>query len=450
MVYDPAWDMPQLNWKQQGSFEGGSVPPIVEPDAGTQVLIGPIAREWMPWICGALDQLRNPSAWVVADDAHMYDTLRRVDTLLGLICASTGVCTVTEVRLQDCVLQTSTDGGTTWTDAPGWSAGFAACVRDAIPPPPPNPGPDPIQQRACNIAGYLSTVIVSDAIAKAVSDYGTIKVYVDYAKWAVGNALAEEMPYFNLFVQAVFQVYQDLTALNIAEFTAAATDPVLIGLLTCAIYEAIHVDGAVTDANFPAALANVCAVTYGSPDVIVAICAMMTTIGGVNFRALQVTGAYEVFDCTGCGPWCNQVDWRISTGGYALRGAGVYTAGVGWQTTTLGGTGAANVVIQAGASGAGTHDRTSFNLFVQGSANTLFPGGREIDLLNLGVVTRSIILPDIAYPAMTKLAFSFTSTAVDEIIIGWVADGPGAVGTLIAEQDAGPGPSPGLLPPCTL
>src|SRR5579872_180285 len=141
MSYDRAWDMPTINWQQQGSFANGTIPPTVEPDAGTQIMLGPIAQEWMPWICGALDQLRNPSAWIVADDAAMYDTLRRVDTLLGLICGSREGCVPVQTRLNNCVLQTSIDGGVTWVDVPGWASGFGACVRQNMPPPiPPNPG----------------------------------------------------------------------------------------------------------------------------------------------------------------------------------------------------------------------------------------------------------------------------------------------------------------------
>jgi hypothetical protein len=90
MAYDPGWDMPQQNWQQQGSFESGEIPPAVSPDAGTQICIGPIAQEWLGVILGALDQLRNPSTWLVPDDATMYQTLRRVDLLREII--ATGDC----------------------------------------------------------------------------------------------------------------------------------------------------------------------------------------------------------------------------------------------------------------------------------------------------------------------------------------------------------------------
>jgi hypothetical protein len=445
-TYDPAWDMPTLNWKQQGSFEAGAVPPITEPDAGTQIFLGPFAQEWMPYICGALDQLRNPSAWVVADDDAMYNTLRRVDTLLGLICGVRADCVPTETRFLNCVLETSTDGGTTWTPVPGWISDFGNCVRDNIPPPPPNPGPDPTQQRACNISGYIATVIVSDAIVKAVTDYGTTKVYVDYAKWAVSNALAEEMPYLNLFVQAVFQIYQDLTALNIAEFTAASTDPVLIGLLTCAIYQAIKTDGHFTDANFPAALANVCGVTYASPDVITAICAMMTTIGSVNMRALQVTGAYEVYDCTGCGSWCNQELFQDTAGAYSVYATyGGWVIHQGWETTAVDGT---RMALQIHAGPSSVRTATGLQIQVQSSINTLNVGGRQLALRSGGVVVGVVALPDIAYPTPTVLTATFAPTACDEYIINWANDGT-VPAIVFGQQDSGNAPAPGLAEPCT-
>jgi len=96
MAYDPAWDMPRVNWQQQGSFEIPEIPPTYEPDAEPLVCLPPINRYWLPYVMGALDQLRNPSSWLVADDDAMYTTLARVSKLreLSLIHISCG----TDVR----------------------------------------------------------------------------------------------------------------------------------------------------------------------------------------------------------------------------------------------------------------------------------------------------------------------------------------------------------------
>jgi len=336
VVYDPAWDMPQLNWVQQGSFEGGAVPPITEPDAGTQIMLGPIAQEWMPVICGALDQLRNPSAWVVADDDAMYNTLRRVDTLLGLICGNREGCVPTLSRLQDCVLQTSTDGGSTWTDVPGWGDNFAGCVQDALPPPPPIIGPTPIEQRACNIAGFLATEIIEKGLSNAINNWTTDRKLLDFASDISDKVLAEALPLTNLFVQAATDVFNLISAGNIAALQTAMADPDLWSAVTCAIYNAIRTAGEVTDGNYAALVANVCAITYSNADAVSAVCDFVTDIGAPNLRHWQIEGAMDIVDCTDCGTWCYQWDFTVSAGPWivnAAYGEGAWSAGTGWHST---------------------------------------------------------------------------------------------------------------------
>ena len=76
-----------------------------------------------------------------------------------------------------CTLQYSTDGGTTWTDVPGWDSYFADCVGGSTgggggAPPPDVPGLTG-DVLACNMAGYLIQTllrqVVMDAITKVVA-----------------------------------------------------------------------------------------------------------------------------------------------------------------------------------------------------------------------------------------------------------------------------------------
>lgn len=336
-VFDPGWDMPQENWLQQGSYESGEIPPAVSPDAGTPICIGPVAQEWLPLILGALDQLRNPSAWIVADDAAMYQTLGRVDLLREIIATSLGCEVPVQTRLQNCILQTSADGGATWADVPGWTANFANCVRDLLPPPPPVIGPGPIEQHACNLAGFMASELIQSALAKAVAEYGATVTYIDFALWVGQNTFASALPYSYAFAQAVFEAWQVLSAGNIADFRAAVTDPVLLAKVTCAIFNAIRLDGQITDANWPTVVANVCAVSYLPAEIIPVICSIATTMGAVNARGLQVVGAYETGDCSNCGTWCYKFDFTVSDGGWITNPAGFtvrgsWVGGVGWQS----------------------------------------------------------------------------------------------------------------------
>jgi hypothetical protein len=338
MVYDPAWDMPQVNWQQQGSYEQGSIPPVIEPDAGTQVWLGPVAREWLPWICGSLDQLRNPSAWIVADDMAMYNTLRRVDTLLGLVCGNGGSEMPIMVRFQNCVLQTSADGGVTWVDVPGWTANFANCVHDVLPPPPPQIGPGPIQQYACNLAGYVATQVIQTALQAAVTDWNNGVRLFSQAVTLFHEIAAEALPLTDLALLAGQDLFAWFAAGTIGDLQSSSTDPLLWSDVTCAIYNAIKNDGQITDANYPQIVINVCAITYAHPVAVSAICSFVTRMGAINMRKEQIAGAFDTVDCSHCANFCKRFDFSVNDGGWITNPAGfssrgVYTPGVGWQST---------------------------------------------------------------------------------------------------------------------
>jgi hypothetical protein len=347
MVYDPAWDMPQINWVQQGSFEQGSVPPAVAPGAGTQVCIGPIAQEWIPWILGCMDQLRNPSTWIVADDDHMWATLQNVDEAIAII-ATRRLCEVPVMtRLEGCELQTSSDGGVTWTAVPGWDANIQGCVQgwqtNPIPYQPPG---QTIAQRACNIAGYLATDVIQAAIKQAVTSYNATQTLLQFAT-NMSAVFAVELPLTYAFIQMCNDVYQWFTAMTIANLTTASTDGVLWSEVTCAIYNAIKGDGYVTAGNLPTVITNLCNLPYSNAAAVGAICSFATDFGINNWQTLQNVGALDDVDCTGCATWCYEFDFTASNGGWNILSGyvGVYVPGTGWQSQTNG-SGNTEIVIQ--------------------------------------------------------------------------------------------------------
>jgi hypothetical protein len=339
MSYDPAWDMPQLNWQQQGSYEGGSIPPITEPDAGTQVYLGPVAREWLQWVCGALDQLRNPSAWIVADDDAMYNTLRRVDTLLGLICGNGGNASPVLTRLENCVLQTSVDGGVTWTDVPGWADNFGACVRQNLPPPiPPNPGDDIIDQHACNLAGYLAHEVIQYAMTQMVAGITgmdpplvTIRAILDFIPGA--PLVLDDL------TTAMSDLYNTITGGTLAHYAAASTDATLWAGMTCAIFGAIKSVGYVSAANFAAVGIAILGLSYTYPEVVSAVGFYWAKMGLTGAQAVQTVGAIDDVDCSACGEWCYKFDFTAGDQGASVFPGygGSYTAGIGWQSESRGG-----------------------------------------------------------------------------------------------------------------
>lgn len=340
MSIDPAFDMPQINWVQQGSFEPGSIPPAGEPTAGVQVWLGPVNQTYLPWVCGALDQGRNPSSWIAADDTAMADILRRWGELMGLLCGNNGSGMPVMIRLQGCVLQTSIDGGVTWVDVPGWSSGFCGCVQDCVPPSPPGLPGLPIAQRACNISGYLANNLIQASIQSAINSFNAGHSLLQWAADLGISIFGAALPLTALFSEALVIIHGIITNANIAAFESAAADPTLWNKVKCAIYLAIRADGQVTDANFPTIVANICGITYANPDVATAVCDYVTALTAVSLRSLQGSAVLADYNCEDCTPWC--VRWgplvtdRPLSEWSAVSGFGTLTGGV-WTSVVSGG-----------------------------------------------------------------------------------------------------------------
>jgi hypothetical protein len=427
MTYDTAWDMPQPNWQQQGSYEQGSIPPTIEPDAGTQVWLGPVAREWLPWICGSLDQLRNPSAWIVADDTAMYNTLRRVDTLLGLVCGNGGSANPVMLRFQDGVLQSSSDGGLTWTDVPGWTAGFCpAVIACTIPPIPPNPGPRPPNQQACDLAGYLATTIIHQIVDTAISEYNANHSLLDF-----GNTVMQDIgyafPVTYLAWQAFRQIYNYFTAITISYFEDASADPFLWSELTCAIYTAIHTVGYIDDTNFASFITAVCAVTYTHHEVTDAICAFVTALGSANLHQMQATGgAYDIVDCSSCGGNSAYFDFRTGVHGFSLYpgSAGAWVNTVGWSGGSGFIPGIDEVDIISSGGLAWSLDGFSIWASASNTVSGVFPSQRYVQFLDgAGGILGTEVLPNGIYGAITRIDIAFPRVnGIDHVLVYWPQD----------------------------
>lgn len=378
MVYDPAWDMPRVNWQQQGSFENGVIPPSTDPDADTLVCLPPINQDWLPYVLGCLDQLRNPSTWLVPDDDTMYATLERVSRLRQMF-GVRAECSMYELRFTaGCVLQSSVDGGTTWVDVPGWDTNYPICnppqpetrltadgvlqtsvdggltwtditgwtanscvIVDNCPVligPPPNPGDQSPDQLACSIAAYLSEQVIVTAMGKAVTAIST-----DLTLLQFGLDVLNVIPEFiivGLAADAFSAIYVAVQEGTLSDFESALTDATLLAAMRCAIYDCIVTDGYVKPDNFACVLANVGSITYAHADVISAIVSYLTALGATGLAQLsQIAGLEVGADCSACAGagWCYV--WDPATDGntppwvpevYAGSDEMVYQAGVGW------------------------------------------------------------------------------------------------------------------------
>jgi hypothetical protein len=344
MGYDPVWDMPQANWVQQGSFESGQIPPAVEPDAGTLVCLGPIAREWLYVVLGALDQLRNPSTWIVADDDAMYTTLRRVDKLREIIAVKEGCVPPVMLRLNaGCVLQYSNDGGATWIDTTDWAANFPGCVADNFPPPVPvNPPDNPPGQEACNIATWLGQQILAKAFTQRSADR-TANNSVSASVANIISGVFGNTPFINFLTEAANYMVQTTDPETAADVAAAASDATFEHQVVLAIFGAIQPVGYVDASNFAAVATAIAAISYPAHAwAPIMIANFWTKLGLAVIRQIQSEGTVEGADCSAFDtPWCFKFDFTSNDGGWEeyegpMSGFGTYTGGLGWVSQNSG------------------------------------------------------------------------------------------------------------------
>lgn len=374
-MIDPAFDMPRTNWLPQGSFEAGELALALGPDEGTLICLPPINQDWLPYIMGCLDQLRNPSTWIVADDDAMEAILTKVAKLQQMF-GGRAVCPVPlSLRVDGCDLQSSTDGGATWETVTGWSDfladcippqtiidfdggcslnqsydggatftpvsgwldNFPTCVQNYTPiiGLPPNPGLQPPDQLACSISAYLAETVIVGAIGQAVT-----AIQDDLTLLNFGLNVLDIIPEFVIVregVEAFTTIYAAVQDGTISDYEDALSDGTLLVNIQCAIFTAIVGDGYVTPGNFPTLLANVGAVSYTHPDVVTAIKAYLTALGPTGTAQLsQIAGLESGADCSACGVWCWQFDFRVSDAGTTPYNPAVdpnWVAGQGFEGT---------------------------------------------------------------------------------------------------------------------
>jgi hypothetical protein len=327
------WDMPLLNWEPEGSYESPISPPLLGPTGGTLVCIPPLNKEWVKIILGCLDQLRIPATWKAVDRADLLQALNWMQELKDVV-ASAGPCCDVAMRLTaGCVLQFSTDSGTTWADVTDWTTNFCTCVDACfINPVPPNPIPTPTDQHACNIAGFLATEIVQKTMTAVVAYVGTSLEQTQFLRDAL-QLIVFSFPISYAVTTAFTDFYDSVVTQVLAQVEAVRDDAVFWSDVTCAIFNAIRSVGYVTAGNFAAVHSNIAAISYTYPWAVAAVAAFWNDLGLQNIQALQNVGAVDDVDCSACGGWCYEYDFRTGTLGwasYSTPNPTTFTVGTGW------------------------------------------------------------------------------------------------------------------------
>lgn len=452
-MYEQTWSQPLENYQQTGSFLEPATPPSASPDTGVLVQLPCVNEDWLPLILGALDQLRNPSSWLDSlTDPQRYDVLGMADRLRQMIAVGINVpcCNVT-LRLNNCVLQFSVDGGSTWVDVTDWAANFASCVQGAIIPLPPllPPGSAPAI-RACNISAYLANDVIHEAITQAIIAYDTNLSLLNFAANLAAVTFAFELPWTAAFVYAVYDLYAYFTAANIADLRTAEADATLWSDVTCAIYNAIKADGLITDGNCAAVISNLCGLAYMPAIAVSAICAYVTQLGCNGLKAAQVAGALNNADCSGCGGLCQCIEWQwyTTTAGWT-QDYGGYTSGSGYimlnasvpysnymrvHASLVSPVKISDVWVGVGPCGAWTAGGTNYRRL------TLFSGATQV---------AQISFPTGAYPVRTKVHATVPLVTFDNMVFEFVEDFAGIGGAVAYLEFLIYGANPFGTPCCT-
>lgn len=321
---------------QRASFVQPVAPPDVEPDASPLVCIA-LNADWLPYVVGALMQLAQPSTWDTSDAGVLQTTLFRVMALIDLIGSAAGCEPLVEFRLTtECVMQYSTDGGTTWADVAGWVTSAPGCYAGApgapgakgdagakgdtgdtgapgakgdtgttgpagtgVPAIVPNVRGNSTSNQACAVAGYISDAVIKAAMGKAIGGVQNNETMFDFAAFFATLIPGADLP-ADAMITASALLYTATQKGTLSDYESAQADPTLWTSVTNAIYGAIATDGQVDASNYDATLSAIGAVSYAHPAVVSTIHDYVAALGLSGLQQLQQYGAVASPDVT-CG-----------------------------------------------------------------------------------------------------------------------------------------------------
>lgn len=447
MARTGTWSMPEPNWQPTSSFNSPATPPADAPDAGTLVALPCINQDWLILLLGACDQLRNPSAWPeTLTDAQLNTVLEQVNELRSML-SERSSCVNPIVGLSfDCATGLVAHFATGPAETVITNLDFCECSNSClIPPAPSNPPAAPVNQEACNLAGYLAVNILQVTIQTAQAILNTADQIVTFA-----HQLADDLTSGNFVIHLLNDAIYDFWGYYVggvrSDFTAAGSDTALWSAVTCAIYNAIKDQGYVTGANLAAVRSNICAVSYVHADVINALCAFVNHTPLVAWQVLQAVGALDDVDCTNCGTFCHQFDFTVGTEGWSILAGegGTWVSGQGFVSTVNAGKDELVIALTFPHTLAVTHANVDF--CTSGTASLsderkyVWDSGTEVEFISQAAA------PCPAGAHSSTGAISFTASTLWIVLRNHTS---GNAITLRSCQISGDGPDPFGVPGCT-
>lgn len=314
----------------RSSFVQPVEPPSVDPDEGGLITIS-FNPAWLPYVLGALTQLTQLTTWIGDDDAKRL-AVERATGLMNLIGlpAATSVpgeppspTIVTRYDTDCACVQTSTDGGVTWDDAPGSDPRTSS-------PLPPQTGSNADCNSAASERKYLTRFV---GVLQITGDTGVTATGLGYAILALLLDLSGPWAIiFEVVVAAALGfISAGLTAINLA------FDDGNLDILECDLFCVLNGATALTADTFAQWQTLITSDIGGTDATILNAALTLQGVGGVNSAmALKL----DTDDCSGCGcTWCYTFDFTAAQGGWVSFSSGgtgcIYGAwvpGLGWQS----------------------------------------------------------------------------------------------------------------------
>lgn len=306
----------------RSSFVQPVEPPFVDPDEGGLISIS-FNPAWLPYVLGALTQLTQLTTWIGDDDAKRL-AVERATGLMNLIGlpAATSVpgeppppTVTTRYNPTTHTVQTTTDGGTTWVDAPGSDPRKNS-------PLPPQTGTNAACNSAASERKYLTRWV---GVLQLTGATGVTATGLGYAILALLLDLSGPWAIlFEVIVTASLGLLDaGLTAINIA------LDDANLDLIECTIFCHLNSSNQLDETRLGEVQADITALIGGTSATIINIILGLQGVGGINSAmALKL----DTDDCSGCGcTWCYKFNFLTDDGSFGGTFGG-WNPGVGWQS----------------------------------------------------------------------------------------------------------------------
>lgn len=312
----------------RSSFEEPVTPPDVDPDAGGLISVS-FNPAWLPYVLGALTQLQQPSTWD-GDDAAKQLAISRAILLSNLVgyplisVPGTEPGTPPPVTRYnpdcDCV-QTSTDGGVTWDDAPG------ADPRNQSPL-----SPQTGINASCNSAASLRKYLVRfTGVLQGVGGAGVTATGLGYS---IIGVLIELSGPWAIIADVAVAASLGFIAAGLSAINDAFSDTNL-DAIECILYCELNGNTQLNATSLGAVEDQIDSQIGGTSATIIKAVLNLMGFGGINSAmALKL----DTDDCSSCGcDWCHTFDFTVDNGGWTVVppggwAGGQYGAG-GWTTT---------------------------------------------------------------------------------------------------------------------